>query len=113
MTLFLLETHVPGSDQGSPGNRSALAPVTDYSTLKRPIIPMPDFVSHALEERGVMEDFKQRPAYQQNDYLAWIMRARREKTRQHRLGQMLDELAAGGLYMKMTHAPSMKCRPDT
>ncbi len=87
--------------------------MTDYSTLKRPIIPMPGFVAHALEERGVMEAYKQRPAYQQNDYLAWIMRARREKTRQHRLGQMLDELAAGGLYMKMTHAPSMKCRPDT
>ncbi|MDD9860600.1 MAG: YdeI/OmpD-associated family protein [Nitrospira sp.] len=73
---------------------------------------MPGFVSHALEERGVMEAYKQRPAYQQNDYLAWIMRARREKTRQHRLGQMLDELAAGGLYMRMTHAPSMQCRPD-
>ncbi len=87
--------------------------MTDYSKLRRPIIPMPGFVAHALEKRGLVDACKRRPAYQQNDYLAWIMRARLEKTRQQRLGLMLDELAAGGLYMKMTHAPSMKRRADT
>ncbi|RYE73868.1 MAG: hypothetical protein EOP19_28715, partial [Hyphomicrobiales bacterium] len=43
-----------------------------------------------------------RPAYQQNDYVWWITSPKREETRLKRLGQMLDELAAGGVYMRMT-----------
>jgi uncharacterized protein YdeI (YjbR/CyaY-like superfamily) len=51
-------------------------------------------------------EFEARPAYQRNDYLGWIARARRESTRQKRLQQMLEELAAGGVYMNMPHRPS-------
>ena len=40
---------------------------------------------------------------QRNDYLGWIMHAKQEKTRQKRLNQMLDELAAGDSYMKMKY----------
>jgi uncharacterized protein YdeI (YjbR/CyaY-like superfamily) len=69
---------------------------------------MPDFVKRALEERGLMEDYKRRPAYQQNDYIGWITRAKREATKQKRLQQMLDELEMGGVYMKMAHPPSRK-----
>jgi uncharacterized protein YdeI (YjbR/CyaY-like superfamily) len=69
---------------------------------------MPDFVNRALEERGLMEDYRQRPAYQQNDYVGWITRAKREATRQKRLLQMLDELEMGGVYMNMAHPPSRK-----
>ena len=39
----------------------------DFSNLKRPRYPMPDFVKRALEERGLMGAYKARPAYQQND----------------------------------------------
>jgi|WetSurMetagenome_2_1015567.scaffolds.fasta_scaffold381227_2 uncharacterized protein YdeI (YjbR/CyaY-like superfamily) len=78
------------------------------SGLKRPRHPMPDFVKHTLEEHCLMEAYRERPAYQQNDYIGWISRAKREETKQKRLRQMLDELQAGGIYMNMKHTPSEK-----
>jgi uncharacterized protein YdeI (YjbR/CyaY-like superfamily) len=48
-----------------------------------------------------MSAYKARPPYQQNDYLGWIARAKREETRQRRLDQMLAELQDGATYMKM------------
>ncbi|MDD3517478.1 MAG: YdeI/OmpD-associated family protein [Chromatiales bacterium] len=69
---------------------------------------MPDFVRHALKARGLMQAYAQRPAYQRNDYLGWIERAKRQETKDKRLRQMLDELEAGGVYMNMRHAPSAK-----
>ena len=39
------------------------------SRLKRPIYPMPDFVRQALTERGLMDAYRARPPYQQNDYI--------------------------------------------
>lgn len=80
----------------------------DFSNLKRPRHPMPEFVAQALMERALLDAYRQRPAYQQNDYLGWINQAKREETRQKRLAQMLDELTAGGVYMKMKHAASVK-----
>jgi len=62
---------------------------------------MPDFFRAALEARNLMEAYRSRPPYQQNDYIGWIMRAKLEATRQKRLEQMLDELEQGGVYMKM------------
>lgn len=79
----------------------------DFSTLKRPKHPMPDFVQTALFERGLMDAYHARPAYQQNDYLGWIAKAKREETKLKRLAQMLDELEAGGVYMKMQHPASV------
>lgn len=76
-----------------------------FSGLKRPRYPMPDFVHQALLARGLMENYRARPAYQQNDYIGWITRAKREATIQKRLAQMLDELEAGDVYMKMTYQP--------
>ena len=81
---------------------------TDASRLKRPQYPRPDFVSQALAARGLEQAYRDRPAYQQNDYIGWITRAKREETRDKRLTQMLDELAAGGIYMNMKHAASAK-----
>ena len=80
----------------------------DFSKLNRPRYPMPDFMRDALNERGLWEDYKARPAYQQNDYVGWITRAKREATRQKRLGQMLDELELGGVYMNMAHKASRR-----
>ena len=68
----------------------------------RPRNPMPDFVREALLKNSLMDVFGKRPPYQQNDYLGWILRAKRIETRDKRLAQMLDELSRGDRYMKMS-----------
>ncbi len=73
----------------------------DTSRMKRDIYEMPDDIRDALAANGVMDAYRARPAYQQNDYVGWITRAKLPATRQKRLQQMLDELAAGGVYMHM------------
>ena len=78
----------------------------DFSKLKRPQYPMPDFVRQALDERDLMDVYRKRPAYQQNDYVGWINCAKRHETKEKRLRQMLEELEAGGVYMKMKHPAS-------
>ena len=77
----------------------------DFSNLSRRIQPMPDFVLEAMTNRGLLEAYRNRPPYQQNDYLSWINRARRPETKEKRLQQMLDELARGDVYMKMDYKP--------
>ncbi len=69
--------------------------------LKRQKHPLPDDIRSLLDERGLMDAYHSRPAYQQNDYIGWITRAKRPETRQKRLDQMLDELKGGKSYMKM------------
>jgi hypothetical protein len=66
---------------------------------------MPDFVLEALTERGLLDAYRQRPPYQQNDYIGWINRAKRIQTKHKRLDQMLYELERGDLYMKMEYRP--------
>jgi len=53
-----------------------------------------------------MSAYRARPDYQRNDYIGWITRAKRPDTRAKRIGQMLDELDRGGVYMNMAHKPS-------
>jgi len=79
-----------------------------FDKLQRKLQPMPEFVEKALIEHGVMDDYLARPAYQQNDYLSWINRAKRDATKIKRLDQMIDELRQGGVYMKMDHPASYK-----
>ena len=62
---------------------------TDFSSLSRPIHPMPDFVKAALVDRGLLDAYHSRTPYQQNDYVGWINRAKRMETKQKRLEQML------------------------
>jgi uncharacterized protein YdeI (YjbR/CyaY-like superfamily) len=62
---------------------------------------MPEDVGALLRERGLAQAYNARPAYQQNDYIGWIGRAKRPETRQKRVDQMLEELQAGGVYMRM------------
>ena len=45
---------------------------TDFSSLSRPIHPMPSFVKKALVEHGLLDAYLSRPPYQQNDYIGWI-----------------------------------------
>lgn len=62
---------------------------------------MPEDVEAALVDAGLIDVYRQRPPYQQNDYIGWITRAKRPETRTKRITQMLDELSAGDVYMKM------------
>jgi len=78
------------------------------SRLQRPLQQMPDDIAQLLEQRGLREAYDQRPAYQRNDYLAWIARAKLAATRQKRITQMLEELADGGVYMGMAHRPTVQ-----
>lgn len=71
---------------------------------------MPEFVRDALVDTGLMSAYRNRPPYQQNDYIGWIVRAKREETKRKRLAQMLEELEADNLYMKMDYKPA---RTDT
>jgi uncharacterized protein YdeI (YjbR/CyaY-like superfamily) len=76
-----------------------------FRNLKRPRYPMPDYVREALLDHGLMTAYRERPAYQQNDYIGWITRAKRQETVQKRLSQMLTELESGDKYMKMDYRP--------
>ena len=76
---------------------------------------MPPEVERALEDAGLMDAYQARPPYQRNDYLGWIDRAKRSKTKARRLQQMLDELERGDVYMKMAWRASEAggtTRPD-
>jgi uncharacterized protein YdeI (YjbR/CyaY-like superfamily) len=77
------------------------------SNLSRPIHPMPDFVREALRSNQLMDAYDARPDYQRNDYIGWIMRAKRDETRQKRLSQMLGELRQGDVYMRMRWSPQL------
>lgn len=72
---------------------------------------MPADVAEALRVSGTRSDYDSRPAYQRNDYVGWIAAAKGTETRSRRIAQMIEELARGGVYMKMTHAPSRKDAP--
>lgn len=78
----------------------------EANKLSRTIYPIPDFITTALKESGLEKQYRLRPAYQRNDYVGWITRAKLEKTKLARLNQMLDELKQGRLYMKMSWKPS-------
>ena len=62
---------------------------------------MPEDIAARLATAGLSDAYAARPAYQRNDYLGWIARAKRQETREKRIVQMLTELASGGVYMKM------------
>jgi uncharacterized protein YdeI (YjbR/CyaY-like superfamily) len=78
------------------------------TALQRTRHAMPAFVREALEEKSLMDAYRARPDYQQNDYIWWINDAKSEQTKHKRLRQMLDELREGGVYMNMDHPPSRK-----
>ena len=80
-------------------------PEVDFTNLKRPRYEMPGFVRQALDKSGLLAAYERRPAYQQNDYIGWINRAKRPEIKDKRLQQMLDELKRGDVYMKMDWKP--------
>jgi uncharacterized protein YdeI (YjbR/CyaY-like superfamily) len=74
------------------------------SRLKRKRYAMAEDIHEALIRNSMLKAYYDRPPYQQNDYIAWITRAKRGATRQKRIGQMLLELARGDRYMKMAYS---------
>jgi len=75
----------------------------DFSKLKREIYPIPQDVADTLNSENLMEAYRSRPAYQQNDYIGWILRAKKAETRNKRIAQMIFKLRDGTLYMGMKH----------
>ncbi len=73
------------------------------SRPKRKRYAMPDDIRTALARSSLLQAYQDRPPYQQNDYIGWITRAKRDNTRQERITQMLRELARGDRYMKMVY----------
>lgn len=73
--------------------------MNDFSKPKRKRYLIPEYVKLALVKESVLNLYQSRPAYQQNDYIGWIERAKRPETQSRRLSQMLSELKAGNLYM--------------
>lgn len=71
--------------------------------LRRTVEPMPDDIAARLRDSGLEPAYAARPAYQRNDYLGWIARAKRSETREKRIAQMLAELRAGDAYMRMPY----------
>lgn len=77
--------------------------ILDTSKLKREIHPMPVDVEERLNRENLMDAYRRRPPYQQNDYLGWFLRAKRPETRVKRIAQMLEELRNGDKYMGMNY----------
>jgi len=75
----------------------------DTSRMSRAVYDIPDYVANALDKDGLWNRYRARPPYQQNDYIGWITRGKREETRQKRLAQMLGELHSGDAYMGMPY----------
>jgi hypothetical protein len=73
--------------------------------------PMPGNVKSALDKRSLMDAFRDRPTYQQDDYLKWISTAAGPTMKQQRLDQMLDELEKGGSFKGTPWAAPEKQEP--
>jgi len=101
---------LPGALARSRGTgypRGAM-PGFDKNLQQRSVHAMPGFVRKALEKQQLVEAFRARPAYQQNDYLGWIAQAKIQVAMQKRLDQMLDELTKGDVYMGAPWSPPPK-----
>jgi len=70
--------------------------------------PMPGNVRGALAKANLMDAFRARPDYQQNDYLKWITTAAGPTAKQQRLDQMLEELEKGGVFKGEPWTPPAK-----
>jgi hypothetical protein len=74
---------------------------------------MPGNVRGALDKRKLMDAFRARPEYQQNDYLKWIASANGPAPKQQRLDQMLDELQDGARFKGEPWTPPARTTPAT
>lgn len=93
-----------------PARKNPARHGAEGSFARRARWPMPALVERALKETGLQAAYDERPPYQRNDYVGWILHAKTPATKMKRLAQMLDELERGGVYMRMKHAASAKPR---
>ena len=70
-------------------------------TLTRIRHKLPDYIRDALNERKLMDAYRDRPDYQQNDYIGWITGAKRDETKQKALGAHLLRAGAGECWMSL------------
>lgn len=70
--------------------------------------PMPGNVRGALAKKNLMDAFRERPDYQQNEYLKWIATAAGPAAKQQRLDQMLEELEKGKVFKGEPWKPPAK-----
>ncbi|WP_109709098.1 DUF1801 domain-containing protein [Faecalicatena contorta] len=91
-------SHVKGSGKQIDSKKKSNADI-NTEKMTRQIYDIPNFVITALDANGLWERYRLRPSYQRNDYIGWIIHAKREETRQRRLAQMLEELQSGDTYM--------------
>ncbi len=59
---------------------------------------MPGNVKTALAKRSLTDAFRDRPQYQQDDYLKWITSGAGPTVKQQRIDQMLEELEKGDAF---------------
>jgi uncharacterized protein YdeI (YjbR/CyaY-like superfamily) len=74
---------------------------TKSARMTQEIHSMPAHVRQTIKDEGLWDAYKERPSYQQNDYVGWIKQAKQEATQEKRLKQMVNELRKGGVYMGM------------
>ena len=67
---------------------------------------MPADVWSELQKNNLVKAYENRPPYQRNDYIGWIEQAKRSETRLKRIDQMIEELRARDVYMKMAWGKS-------
>ncbi|WP_179396044.1 YdeI/OmpD-associated family protein [Lacticaseibacillus absianus] len=74
---------------------------TPRPVTRRPVVTLPAALRDQLIAQDLLAAYEARPPYQRTDYVNWIMRAKQAATRVRRADQMLEELRAGDVYMKM------------
>ncbi len=74
---------------------------------------MPGNVRGALAKQKLLDAFRTRPDYQQNEYLKWIAAANGPAAKQQRLDQMVDELKHGALFKGEAWTPPARTAPAT
>src|SRR5579862_4419547 len=74
-------------DRGNAPASGYAAPMSgpDKNLAAKSKQPMPGFVKKALEKRNLVDAYRARPAYQQNDYLFWIAEAKLQPMKDKRL----------------------------
>jgi len=77
----------------------------DTSRLKIALNPMPKDVEEGLNRENLTDAYRKRPPYRQNDYIGWILKAKKPETREKRIAQMLEELRSGAKYMGLEYRP--------
>ena len=107
--LDLEARHVLVREKGTPNRWRRNAETGEIKPEKavpakrspHPVHVMPEDVRNRLIASRLWDAYEGRPYYQRNDYIGWILDAKREETREKRTVQMLEELRDGDRYMNM------------